>query len=76
MDNYEGYENDVKVGQLIGNFLTSFLSAIIILGVTAVGVWGAWNLVFAELIDVNKMKYYQAIMLIVGWRCLTYNYPK
>jgi uncharacterized membrane protein len=76
MDNYEEMDGDTRMGNLLGNLLGDFLGAVIIIGVTAVGVWGTWNLTIVQIMAVDPMKYYQAIMLICGWRCLTYKNSK
>ena len=76
MDNYEETDGATRMGQIIGNIFSSFLGAVVTLGVTGVGVWGSWNLVMPEIMNVDPMKYYQALVLICGWRCLTFKNSK
>jgi len=64
------------VARAVGEFLGNFLGVFITLGVTGVGVYFAWNYALYEIIHVEKMKYYQSFLIIMGWRCLTFKTNK
>lgn len=58
--------------EILGDLLGEIFSAFIILGVTGGILLLCWNYALFNLIDVNKIKFFECLLLIIGWRCLTY----
>lgn len=57
-----------KAGEILGNIF----GVIITLGLISAIFLLCWNYGLCEVVDVDKIKYHQCFLLIIGWRCLMY----
>ena len=58
--------------EVLGNIIGNVFGIIITLGVISGILFLCWNYGLHEVVDVDKIKYYQSFLFIIGWRSLTY----
>jgi hypothetical protein len=58
--------------EIVGDFLGNIFGVVVTLGVIGLILFFCWNYGLHEIAPVDKIKYYQCFLLIIGWRCLTY----
>jgi hypothetical protein len=64
--------NETEWSEIIGNFLGEFFSAIIILGLTGGILFFCWNYGLHQVAPVDKIKYFECWLLILGYRALVF----
>jgi len=64
-------ENEWSV--VMGEFLGNLFGAIITLGVTSGILFFCWNYGLHQVTPVDKIKYFECFLLILGYRALVYS---
>jgi hypothetical protein len=67
---------DNQLSEKIGDVLGNLLGALITIGATGGILFFCWNWGLHQILDVNEIKYYQSLYLILGWRAMTYQTNK
>ena len=61
-----------ETANIVGDFLAEFFSAIIILGLTGGILFFCWNYGLHQVAPVDKIKYFECWLLILGYRALVF----
>jgi hypothetical protein len=64
-------ENEWSV--VMGEFLGNFFAAIITLGLTGGILFFCWNYGLHQVAQVSDIKYFECLLLILGYRALVYS---
>ena len=61
--------NEAKeAGEVLGNIILVIITLCLISAIFLL----CWNYGLCEVVDVDKIKYHQCFLLIIGWRCLVH----